>query len=180
MTLHFFCMTHLILNITVYVFQYGVGAYFWAAILEFKVRMVQNIVKSFYYISITFMMPELSRNSTSFAFLSSLYQEMSFFLVFNMASAAILGCHLEFESQDRPKIRGPKYNEYHYIRSAKPALVENDTSEVLIIHLAQEKSLLMFLNMVSETTTGRPSWIWMSRWFQNTIKIFPLDLECQT
>ena len=31
--------------------------------------------------------------------------------------------------------------------------------QALIIHLAQEKSLLMFLNMVSETTTGRPSWI---------------------
>ena len=53
----------------------------------------------------------------------------------------------------------PKYNEYHYIRSVKPELVKNDTSQVLIIHLAQEKSLLMFLNMVSETTTGWPSWI---------------------
>ena len=53
-------------------FQYGVGAYFWAAILDFKVTMVRNIVKSFYYISITFMMPELTGNYTSFAFLSSL------------------------------------------------------------------------------------------------------------
>ena len=86
-------------------FQYGVGAYFWAAIFDFKVTMVQNIVKSFYYISITFMMPELTGNYTSFAFLSSLYQEMSLFLVFNVASAAILGCHLEFESQDRPKMQ---------------------------------------------------------------------------
>ena len=53
----------------------------------------------------------------------------------------------------------PKYNEYQYIRSAKPELVENDASQVLIIHLAQEKSLLVVLDMVSETTTGRPSWI---------------------
>ena len=70
----FVSMTHLILNITAYVFffQYGVGAYFWAAILDFKVTMVRNIVKSFYYISITFMMPELTGNYTSFAFLSSL------------------------------------------------------------------------------------------------------------
>ena len=37
--------------------------------------------------------------------------------------------------------------------------MENDTSQVLIIHLAQEKSLLMSLNMVLKTTTGRPSWI---------------------
>ena len=48
----------------------------------------------------------------------------------------------------------PKYNEYQYIRSVKSELVENDASQVVIIHLAQEKSLLMFLNMVSETTTG--------------------------
>ena len=67
--------------------------------------MVQNIVKLFYYISITFMMLELSGNYTSFAFLSSVYQDMSLFLVFNMVSAAILGCHLEIESQDRPKIQ---------------------------------------------------------------------------
>ena len=83
-------------------FQYGVRAYFWAAILDFKVKMVQKKVKSFFYISITFMMPELTGNYTSFAFLSSLYQEMSLFLVFNMASN---GCHLEFESQDKPKIQ---------------------------------------------------------------------------
>ena len=50
-------------------------------------------------------MPELTGNYTSFDFLSSLYQEMSLFLVFNVASAAILGCHLEFESEDRPKIQ---------------------------------------------------------------------------
>ena len=53
----------------------------------------------------------------------------------------------------------PKYNEYQIIRSAKPELEENDALQVLIIHLAEEKSLLMFLNMVSETTTGRQSWI---------------------
>ena len=36
-------------------------------------------------------MPELAGNDTLFAFLSSLYQERSLFLVFNGASAAILG-----------------------------------------------------------------------------------------
>ena len=86
-------------------FHYGVGAYFWTAIFDFKVTMVQNIVKSFCYISITFMMPELTGNYTSFAFLSSLYQVLSLFLVFSVASAAILGCHLEFESQDRSKMQ---------------------------------------------------------------------------
>ena len=49
-------------------------------------------------------MPELTGNTTSVAFLSSLYQEKSLFLVFNMASEAILGRHFEFESQDRLKI----------------------------------------------------------------------------
>ena len=49
-------------------------------------------------------MPELTENDTSFAFLSSLYQEKSLFLDFNLALAAILGHYFEFESQDRPKI----------------------------------------------------------------------------
>ena len=81
----FVSMTHLILNITVYIFfQYGIGAYFWAAILDFKVKMVHKIVKSFYYISITFMVPELTGNYTSFTFLSNLYQEMSLFSGFSI------------------------------------------------------------------------------------------------
>ena len=45
-------------------------------------------------------MPELTGNDTSFAFMSS----PVIFLVFNMASAAILGHHFEFENQGRPKI----------------------------------------------------------------------------
>ena len=100
-------------------------------------------------IYLLFMMPELSGNYTSFAFLSSCIKRCHFFW-FSIFWAAILNLKVKTD---------PKYNEYHYIRSAKPVLVENDTSEVLIIHLAQEKSLLMFLNMVSKTTTGRPSWI---------------------
>ena len=97
------------------------------------------------------MMPELTGNYTSFAFLSSLYQEMSLFLVFNVASrrqpfwAAILNLKVKTD---------PKYNEYQFIRSAKPELEENDALQVLKIHLAEEKSLLLFLNMVSETITG--------------------------
>ena len=67
-------------------------------------------------------MPELTGNDTSFAFLSSLYQEKSLFLVFNMASAAILAAILKLKVKT-----DSKYNEYHYIRSAKPELVENDT-----------------------------------------------------
>ena len=65
--------------ITVYVFQCGVRAYFWAAMLDFKVKMVQNIVNSFYYISITFMMPELTGNYTSFAFCSVCIKRCHFF-----------------------------------------------------------------------------------------------------
>ena len=40
-----------------------------------------------------------------YKFLSHLYQDISLFLVFNMAPAAILDSHLEFESQYRPKIQ---------------------------------------------------------------------------
>ena len=47
----------------------------------------------------------------------------SHFSGFNMATAAILGRHFEFKNQ-----KDSKYNEYHYIRSAKQELVENDTS----------------------------------------------------
>ena len=53
----------------------------------------------------------------------------------------------------------PNYNEYQFIRSAKPELEEHDALQVLKMHLAEEKSLLMFLDMVSETITGQQSWI---------------------
>ena len=58
-----------------------------------------------------------------------------------------MGRHFEFESQDRSKIQ-------YSIRSAKPELVENDTSQVLITHLARGKSLFMYLDMALEATTG--------------------------
>ena len=74
--------------------------------------------------SITCVMPELAGNYTLFVILSSLYQERSLFLVFNMASVAILG-HNRWIWKSRAD---PKYHEYHSIRSAKPKLVKNDTS----------------------------------------------------
>ena len=100
-------MIHLILH-NVYnclCFSMWRQAYFWAAMLDFKVKMVQIIVNSFYYISITFYDARVNRKLHIICFLFSLYQEMSLFLVFNVASTAILGCLLEFESQDRPKIQ---------------------------------------------------------------------------
>ena len=100
----FVSMTHLILNITVYLFQYGGRTYFWAAFLDLKVNMVSDHSKT-HYITIRCVIPELTRNDTSIALLFSLYQKMSLFWFFNMSSAAILGCHLELESQDRPKIQ---------------------------------------------------------------------------
>ena len=45
-------------EITVYVFKYGVGGHFWAAILDLKVKMVSENVKNH---SVTFLMPELRR-----------------------------------------------------------------------------------------------------------------------
>ena len=53
-------------------------------------------------VSITCVMIELTGNDI-FAFLPM--QDMLLFLVFNMSLAAILGYHLEFEGQDRPKIQ---------------------------------------------------------------------------
>ena len=81
--------------------QYGVGGHVLAANLELKVKIVSEHNQNHF---ITCVMPELTGNDTSFAFLSSLYQEKSLFHVFDMASAAILGRHFEFESQDRLKI----------------------------------------------------------------------------
>ena len=85
-------------NITVFVSQYSVSGHFGAAILVLNVKMVSEHNKN---CSITCVMPELAGNDTLFTFLSSLHQERSLFLVFNMASAAILGRHLEFESQEQ-------------------------------------------------------------------------------
>ena len=38
----------------------------------------------------------------------------------------------------------------------------------------------MYLNVASQAISGRPSWIDESRWFQNAVKIFPLDMGCQS
>ena len=51
----------MILNIPVYAFQYGVGAYFWAAVLDLKVKMVWEH-NSNHSLRINFMMSELSEN----------------------------------------------------------------------------------------------------------------------
>ena len=55
-------------------------------------------------ISIRYGLPNFEGKVVSFAFLAHLVQEISLLMVFNMASAAILGSHFELESQDRPKI----------------------------------------------------------------------------
>ena len=107
-------------NTTVFVSQYSVSSHFGGSHFGFECQDVSEHNKNH---STTCVMPELAGNDTLFAFLSSLHQERSLFLVFNMASAAILGhnCCI-WKSR-----AGPKYNEYHSIRSAKPKLVKNDT-----------------------------------------------------
>ena len=86
---------------TVHAFEYGVGGHYWAAILDLNVKMVSEHGKN---LSIGSGIPNLVGKVASFAFLSHLVQEISLLMVFNMASAAILGRHFEPESQERPKI----------------------------------------------------------------------------
>ena len=183
-------MNHLILNITVYVFQYDVGAYFWAAILDLKIKMVSEHSKHYSQLVLQCVMPELTINDTLFAFLSHLYQEMSLFLVFNMSPAAILGRHLEFEGQDRPKIQWiPFYQIW-------PIWLERNHCSVFKYGIGghywasrKNRGYLYCLwlsvpglmrNKQRNKQTGWIYWIWMSRWSQNTVKIFALDLGCQT
>ena len=52
-------------EITVYVFKYGVGGHFWAAMLDLKVKLVSENVKNH---SVTFLMPEITANDTLFDF----------------------------------------------------------------------------------------------------------------
>ena len=66
-----------------------------------KSRWFQNAVKIF---PLDMGLPNFVGKVASFAFLAHLVQEISLLMVFNMASAAILGRHFELKSQDRPKI----------------------------------------------------------------------------
>ena len=88
-------------EITAYVFKYGIRGHYWAAILDFYVKVVSESSKN---LSIRSGMPNLVGKVASFAFLAHLVQEMSLLMVFNMASASIFDRHFEFESQNRPKI----------------------------------------------------------------------------
>ena len=67
---------------TVYVFKYGVGSHFWAAILDLNVKMVSERSKN---LSIRYGLPNLVGKVDSFAFLAHLVQEISLLMVFNMA-----------------------------------------------------------------------------------------------
>ena len=53
--------------------------------------------------SVTFLMPELTGNGTSFDFLCHLHKEVPLFLVLNMALVAIFISHLELEVKPDPK-----------------------------------------------------------------------------
>ena len=67
---------------TVYVFKYGVGSHFWAAILDLNVKMVSESSKN---LSIRYGLPNLVGKVDSFAFLAHMVQEISLLMVFNMA-----------------------------------------------------------------------------------------------
>ena len=66
----------------VYVFKYGVGGHFWAAILDLKVNMVSERSKNIFIKS---GLPNLVVKVASLAFLAHLVQKISLLMVFNMA-----------------------------------------------------------------------------------------------
>ena len=60
---------------TFYVFKYGVGGHFLAAILDLNVKIVSECSKN---LSIRYGLPNLVRKVASFAFLAHLVQEITF------------------------------------------------------------------------------------------------------
>ena len=82
-----------------------------AAILNFKVKIVSEHSRN---LSIRFEMSNLVGKDASFAFVAHLAQEISLFLVFNMALAAILDLKVKIV---------PKHNGYYSIISVVPKLV---------------------------------------------------------
>ena len=101
-TIYLSLIAHMIKEMTPLMFCFFKVALhpFWAAIFDIKVKMVSENIKNH---NITFLIPELTGNDTSFDFLCHLYQEMPLFLVLNMASVAILVSHLELEVTTDPK-----------------------------------------------------------------------------
>ena len=89
-------------------------------------------------LSIRSVMSNLVGKVASFAFVAHLVQEISLFLVFNMALAAILDLKVKIV---------PKHNGYYFIRSVVPKLVGNDTLCAPLANLAQEISLFLVFNM---------------------------------
>ena len=67
---------------TVYVFKYGVGGHFWAAILDLNGKMVSERSKN---LSIRPGLPNCVRKVDLVAFLAHLVQEISLLMIFNMA-----------------------------------------------------------------------------------------------
>ena len=78
-------------EITVYIFGYGVGGHYWAAILDLNIKMVSEHSK---YISIRSGMPNLVVKVASFDFFGTFGSREITFTVSNMASAAILAAIL--------------------------------------------------------------------------------------
>ena len=107
-----------------------------AAILDFKVKMVSEHGKN---LSIRSAMSNLLlQKVASFAFVAHLVQEISPFLVFNMALAAILDLKVTIV---------PKHNGYYSIISVVSKLVENESLYAPLANLVQEISRFLVLNM---------------------------------
>ena len=129
---------------TFYVFKYGVGGHFWAAILDLNVKIVSECSKN---LSIRSGLPKLVGKVASFApLLAPVVQEISLLMVFNMARRPSWILKVKII---------PKHNEYYSITSVMPKLVGNDTSYAPLVNLVQDISLFLDFNMASARRTFR-------------------------
>ena len=90
--------------------------------MDFKVKIVSEHDKN---LSIKSVMSNLVGKVASFAFMAHLVQEISLFLIFNMALAALLDL--------KGKVV-PKHNGYYSIRSVVPKLVGNDSAYAPLVN----------------------------------------------
>ena len=85
-------------------------------------------------------MPEVVENDTLFVLIAHLVPELLHFIIFKMATAAIL--HLEVRMI-------PKLYSYHSSGFVMPEIVANDISFVCVAHLMPELLQVMFFKMAS-------------------------------
>ena len=118
---------------TVYVFKYGVGSHFWAAILDLNVKMVSERSKNVF---IRPGLPHLVGKVDSFAFFGTFGSRDITFNGFQYGVGGHLGFWRSILFQNIMNII------LLYL------WCQNDTSYALLVNLVQEISLFLVFNMV--------------------------------